>query len=69
MDEAVLQQIANETGGSYQLANTAGELQYAMVNLNSSIGCLAAPVTLRNNFTQSGQSANRRSGCRAACGL
>jgi hypothetical protein len=59
VDEAVLQQIANETGGSYQLANTAGELQSAMVNLNSSIGCLAAPVTLRNNFTQSGQSANR----------
>jgi hypothetical protein len=59
VDEAVLQGIANDTGGTYQLVNSAGELQSAMVNLNSSIGCLAAPVTLRNSFTESGQSANR----------
>lgn len=59
VDEAVLQGIANDTGGSYQHVTTAGELQSAMVNLNSSIGCLAAPITLRNNFTQSGQSKNR----------
>lgn len=59
VDEAVLQGIANDTGGTYQLVNTAGEVQSAMVNLNSSIGCLAAPVTVQNNFTRSGQSKNR----------
>jgi hypothetical protein len=54
--DTVLQQIATETGGLYRRADTSGQLQSAMFDLNAAIGCLAAPVTLKNTFTSQGQS-------------
>jgi VWA domain-containing protein len=57
--ETVLQQIANETGGLYRRADTSGQLQSAMFDVNAAIGCLAAPVTLTNSFSRQGQTATR----------
>jgi hypothetical protein len=56
---AVLQRIATDTGGTYRLANTAGELQAAMFDLNSVIGCLAAPITFKNSFSKANQVKSR----------
>jgi hypothetical protein len=57
--DTVLQQIADETGGLYRRADTSGQLQSAMFDVNAAIGCLAAPITLTNTFTRQGQTATR----------
>jgi hypothetical protein len=57
--ETVLQQIANDTGGLYRKADSSGQLQSAMFDVNAAIGCLAAPITLTNTFNRQGQTATR----------
>lgn len=57
--DAVLQQIASETGGLYRRADTSSQLQSAMFDLNAAISCLATPITLKNTFTRVGQTATR----------
>jgi hypothetical protein len=57
--DTVLQRIASETGGLYRRADTSGQLQSAMFDLNAAIGCLRTPITLKNTFTKTGQTAKR----------
>src|SRR5215210_343940 len=57
--DTVLQQIADETGGLYRHADSSGQLQSAMFDVNAAIGCLAAPITLTNTFTRQGQTVTR----------
>jgi hypothetical protein len=53
--DAVLRQIASETGGLYKQVDSASELQSAMFDLNAAISCLATPITRTNTFTSAGQ--------------
>ena len=53
--DAVLRQIAGETGGLYKQVDSASELQSAMFDLNAAISCLATPITRTNTFTSAGQ--------------
>jgi hypothetical protein len=53
--DAVLRQIASETGGLYRQIDSASQLQSAMFDLNAAISCLSTPITRTNTFTSAGQ--------------
>lgn len=57
--DALLDRIANETGGLYKRVDSASELQPAMLDVNAAISCLSTPVRFRDTFTRAGQSQSR----------
>jgi hypothetical protein len=54
--DALLKQIATDTGGLYRRADDAGALQSAMFDLNSAIACQAPPKRFSDTFKKVGQS-------------
>lgn len=52
--DALLQQIASDTGGTYRKANDASELQAAINVVNTRINCQSAPKQYTDTFTRKG---------------
>jgi hypothetical protein len=50
--DALLKQIATDTGGLYRRADDASAMQAAMFDLNSAIACQAPPKRFTNMFTK-----------------
>ena len=53
--DALLKQIAADTGGLYRRADDAGALQAAMFDLNSAIACQTPPKRFADMFTKVGK--------------
>jgi hypothetical protein len=58
-DEARLQRIAAETGGTYHRADEAVEIQAIATELTSTLNCLPQPRSSTTSFTRSGQTKAR----------
>jgi hypothetical protein len=59
-DEARLQRIAAETGGSFRRADEPVEIQQAATELTSRLNCLPQPASFTNTFTRTGQTKTRK---------
>jgi hypothetical protein len=53
--DALLKQIAADTGGLYRRADDAGALQAAMFDLNSAIACQTPPKRFSDTFSKAGK--------------
>jgi hypothetical protein len=53
--DALLKQIATDTGGLYRRADDANAMQAAMFDLNSAIACQTPPKRFSDTFTKVGQ--------------
>ena len=53
--DALLKQIATDTGGLFRRADDAGAIQAAMFDLNSAIACQAPPKRFNDSFKKAGK--------------